>query len=70
MYGFCPTAVSYTHLDTLDITKTMGELRKECTPDEIDAFYKVLSVYNRVIQKDFEINKGARPVGRKPKRRE
>lgn len=61
---------SHKLYDTLDITKTMGELRKECTPDEIDAFYKVLSVYNRVIQKDFEINKGARPVGRKPKRRE
>ena len=61
---------SHKLYDTLDITKTMGELRKECTPDEIDAFYKVLSVYNRVIQKDFEINKGARPVGRKSKRRE
>ena len=61
---------SHKLYDTLDITKTMGELRKECTPEEIDAFYKVLSVYNQVIQKDFEINKGARPVGRKPKRRE
>ena len=61
---------SHKLYDTLDITKTMGELRKECTPEEIDAFYKVLSVYNQVIPKDFESNKGARPVGRKPKRRD
>ncbi|MBE5967275.1 MAG: MarR family transcriptional regulator [Lachnospiraceae bacterium] len=46
--------------DTLDITKTMGELKKECSPDEIDAFYKVISVYNKIIQKDFEINRGKR----------
>ena len=44
--------------DTVDIAKTMGELRKECTPEEIDAFYKVISVYNQVIQRDFEINRG------------
>jgi len=44
--------------DTLDIAKTMGELRKECSAEEIDAFYKVISVYNKVIQKDFEINRG------------
>lgn len=43
--------------DTVDIAKTMGELRKECTIDEIEAFYKVISVYNKVIKKDFEINK-------------
>lgn len=43
--------------DTLDIAKTMGELRKECSPEDIDAFYKVISVYNKVIQRDFEINR-------------
>lgn len=46
--------------DTVDIAKTMGELRKECSAEEIENFYKVLAVYNRVIQKDFEINKGNR----------
>ncbi len=44
--------------DTVDIAKTMGELRKKCTAEEIDAFYKVISVYNDVIQADFEINRG------------
>lgn len=43
--------------DTVDIAKTMGELRKECTVDEIEAFYKVIGVYNKVIRKDFEINR-------------
>lgn len=46
--------------DTVDIAKTMGELQKECNADEIDAFYKVISVYNKVIQRDFEINRGKR----------
>nr|WP_330372956.1 hypothetical protein [Lacrimispora celerecrescens] len=44
--------------DTIDIAKTMGELKKECSPEEIDNFYKVISVYNKVIQNDFEINRG------------
>ena len=43
--------------DTVDIAKTMGELREKCSVEEIEAFYKVLSVYNQVIKKDFEINK-------------
>lgn len=43
--------------DTVDIAKTMGELRKECTVDEIEAFYKVIGVYNKVIREDFEINR-------------
>lgn len=51
--------------DTLDITKTMGELQKECTVEEIEAFYKVISVYNKIISKEFEIN-GGRKRGRKP----
>lgn len=49
---------SHKLYDTLDITKTMGELRSECSVEEIEAFYKVISVYNKVIQKDFEINTG------------
>lgn len=44
--------------DTVDIAKTMGELREECSAEEIEAFYKVLGVYNKVIKKDFEINPG------------
>lgn len=53
-------ALSKAHklYDTVDIAKTMGELRRKCSPEEIDAFYKVISVYNQVIQKDFEINRG------------
>ena len=43
--------------DTVDIAKTMGELREECSAEEIDGFYKVLSVYNKIIKKDFAINK-------------
>ncbi len=46
--------------DTIDIAKTMGELRKECSAEEIESFYKVLAVYNKVIKKDFEINMGNR----------
>lgn len=53
--------------DTLDIAKTMGELQKECSIEEIEAFYKVISVYNKIISRDFEINRG-RKRGRKPKR--
>jgi len=46
--------------DTIDIAKTMGELRKECSAEEIESFYKVLAVYNKVIKNDFEINSGNR----------
>lgn len=49
--------------DTVDITKTMGELQEECSADEIETFYKVLKVYNKVIEKDFEINSGHRKKG-------
>ncbi|MEW4412935.1 helix-turn-helix domain-containing protein [Clostridium sp. AN503] len=48
---------SHKLYDTVDIAKTMGELRKECSVEEIEAFYKVISVYNKVIKNDFEINK-------------
>lgn len=53
--------------DTLDIAKTMGELREECSAEDIDAFYKVISVYNKVIHKDFEINNGNRKNSSKSK---
>ncbi len=43
--------------DTVDIAKTMGELQQECTAEEIDSFYKVISVYNKIIKKDFVINR-------------
>jgi len=46
--------------DTIDIAKTMEHLKKECTAEEIESFYKVLDVYNQVIRKDFEINAGHR----------
>lgn len=46
--------------DTEDIARTTAELRRECTEAEVDAFYKVLSVYNRVMEDDFQ----ARPPRR------
>ncbi len=46
--------------DTLDIAKTMEKLQKECSIEEIEAFYKVISVYNKIISSDFEINRGRR----------
>ena len=51
--------VSRTHklYDILDITKTLSKVQKECTPAEIDTFYKVISVYYKVICKDFEEEK-------------
>ncbi len=52
--------------DILDITKTLNEIQKECSPAEIDTFYKVISVYYKVICKDFEENK----VPRRKKRRQ
>lgn len=47
---------SHKLYDILDIIKTLSELQEECTPAEIDTFYKVLGVYYRVICKDFEDN--------------
>jgi DNA-binding MarR family transcriptional regulator len=54
------TQLSKAHklYDTIDIAKTMNELLKECSAEEINSFYKVLEVYNKIIQKDFEINSG------------
>ena len=46
--------------DINDIVKTMTELKKHCTTDELDAFYKVIAVYDDVIRTDFEINSGLR----------
>lgn len=46
--------------DILDITKTMSQLQEKCSAEEIEAFYPVISVYNEVIKKDFEINKSLR----------
>ena len=51
--------------DILDITKTMGELGKECSPDDIDTFFRVLSVYNDVITRDFEENNISKRQGRR-----
>ena len=46
--------------DILDITKIMSQLQEKCSAEEIEAFYHVISVYNEVIKKDFEINKSSR----------
>ncbi len=49
--------------DTNDIAKTTAELRRSCSEEEIDAFYKVLGVFNRVMEEDFR----ARPPHRGPR---
>lgn len=61
--------VSSSHklYDILDITKTLSKIQRECSPEEIDTFYKVLAVYYQVISKDFEENKIPR---RQAKRRQ
>lgn len=51
---------SHKLYDTVDIAKTIGSLKEECTLEEIEAFFKVISVYNKIIEKDFEINTGRR----------
>lgn len=59
------TSLSHKLYDTLDITKTLSKIQKECTPAEIDIFYKVLSVYYNVISKDFEENKIPKRQGKR-----
>lgn len=44
--------------DVIDITKTLGELKKECSSEEIEAFYKVIKIYNKIIKKEFKERKG------------
>ncbi|MCC8128233.1 MAG: MarR family transcriptional regulator [Clostridiales bacterium] len=46
---------SHKMYDITDITKTISQLQKECTAEEIESFYHVISVYNDVIKRDFEI---------------
>lgn len=58
---------SHKLYDTLDITKTLSKIQKECTPAEIDTFYKVISVYYNVICKDFEENKIPKRQGKRKK---
>lgn len=61
------TSRSHKLYDTLDITKTLSEIQKECTPAEIDTFYKVIRVYYDVICKDFEENKVPKRQGKRKK---
>ncbi len=56
---------SHKLYDILDITKTLSKVQRECTPAEIDTFYKVLSSYYRVICKDFEDNKIPKRQGKR-----
>ena len=51
--------------DINDIAKTVSHLRKECTAEEIDTFFKVIGVYNDVMRKDFELNGGRRAGSKK-----
>ena len=56
---------SHKLYDILDITKTLSKIQKECTPAEIDTFYKVISVYYKVICRDFEENKIPKRQGKR-----
>lgn len=61
------TSRAHKLYDILDITKTLSQIQRECTSAEIDTFYKVLSVYYRVICKDFEENKIPKRYGKRRK---
>lgn len=54
--------ISQAHkiFDIRDIAKTLGQLQKTCSAEEIDTFYKVIDAYNAVIREDFELNSGHR----------
>lgn len=54
--------------DIDDINKTMSQLLEKCTSEEIDTFYKVISVYNDIIAKDFEINSSGKGTKKKQKK--
>ncbi len=56
---------SHKLYDILDITKTLSKIQRECTPAEIDTFYKVLASYYRVICKDFEENQIPKRQGKR-----
>nr|MCR5347735.1 MarR family transcriptional regulator [Fretibacterium sp.] len=51
--------------DIKDIAKTVSHLQEKCTAEEIETFFKVISVYNEVMRKDFELNSGHRAEGKK-----
>lgn len=36
--------------DVADIVQTLQDLQRSCTPEEIDAFYKVLGAYTKLLQ--------------------
>nr|WP_242972005.1 MarR family transcriptional regulator [Haloimpatiens massiliensis] len=40
--------------DTIDIAKTLDDLLKKCTIEDIDSFYKVIDTYIELIKKDFK----------------
>lgn len=40
--------------NTIDISKTLNDLLKDCTMEEIDSFYKVLGSYIKLLKNDFE----------------
>lgn len=40
--------------DTIDIAKTLDDLLKECTIEEIESFYKVIGVYIKLLKNGFK----------------
>lgn len=45
---------AHKRYDIEDIAKTTTELRRTCSEEEIDAFYKVLACFNRAMKEEFD----------------
>jgi DNA-binding MarR family transcriptional regulator len=43
------TSKAHKLYDTLAISKTLEDLSKYCTPEEIDAFYKVIAIFTTLL---------------------
>ncbi len=42
--------------DVQDLAATMNELLKTCSPEDIQAFYRVLGVYNQMLAEDSDVS--------------
>lgn len=40
---------AHSKFDEIQLTKTYNYLLRDCTPEEIESFYKVMSVYNTIM---------------------
>ena len=44
---------AHKRYDAIEVTETLLELTKYCSPDEVDSFFKVIDVYNEILEKEF-----------------